>query len=48
MTLDTGWKLSQAWFGQYRGEPQWRRRTVDEAQGLFASLGLTGDFWQLG
>jgi hypothetical protein len=47
LTLGQGWRLAQAWFGEDRRIPQWRRRTVDETEALFAELGLTGDFWAL-
>ena len=47
LTLDTGWRLAQAWHGPDRRDPQWRRYTVDETEELFLSLGLTGDFWRL-
>ena len=47
LSLDTAWKLAQAWFGTDRRLPEWRRRTADEIRELFASLGLTGDFWRL-
>ncbi len=41
------WRLSQEWFGPDRRAPVWRRRTVEEAQALFDSLGLVSPFWQL-
>lgn len=47
LSLDTAWRLAQAWFGVYRGLPEWRRRTADEIRALFTSLELTGDFWRL-
>ena len=47
MTLDTGWKLARAWYGPDRRDASWRRRSVEEAESLFAELGLTGDFWRL-
>ena len=47
MALDTGWKLARAWYGSDRRDATWRRRSVDEAEALFADLGLTGDFWRL-
>jgi hypothetical protein len=47
MSLDTAWRLAQAWFGVDRRLPEWRRRTADEIRELFTSLGLTGDFWRL-
>jgi len=47
MSLDTVWKLANAWYGPDRRKPEWRRRTVDEAEQLFRELGLTGAFWSL-
>ena len=45
LDLGTLWALAQAWFHD-RSSPAWRRRTPEEAQELFARLGLTGPFWQ--
>jgi hypothetical protein len=45
--VDTGWKLAREWYGVDRRDPDWRRRSLDEAEKLFAQLGLTGDFWRL-
>ena len=47
MPLETGWRLAREWYGGDRRDPQWRRRTIEEAEALFAELGLTGDFWRL-
>jgi hypothetical protein len=47
LSLETGWKLAYAWFGADRREPDWRRRTVEEAEELFARLGLSSSFWAL-
>ena len=41
------WRLALVWFDADRGRPEWRRRTVEEAEAVFASLGLTSDFWRL-
>ena len=41
------WRLARAWFDQNRGDPAWRRRTPEEAEAVFASLGLTSPFWRL-
>ena len=46
LSLDQGWRLSQAWYGD-RLSPDWRPKTVDEAQALFAKIGLRGPFWRL-
>jgi hypothetical protein len=47
LTLESTWQLAQAWYGPDRRNPQWRRRTVEETEALFASLDLLGDFWRL-
>jgi hypothetical protein len=46
-SLETAWRLAQAWYGPDRREPEWRRRTVEEAEALFEELGLNGPFWAL-
>jgi hypothetical protein len=46
LSLEIGWKLARAWYRR-KLEPDWRRHTVEEAEALFAELGLTGDFWRL-
>lgn len=46
LTLEQQWRLSRAWFAD-RLTPDFRRRTAEEAQALFADLGLTGPFWSL-
>jgi hypothetical protein len=46
MTLDQAWDLSQRWYGT-RLDPDFRRPGRDEAQAIFASVGLTGDFWRI-
>jgi len=40
------WDLARVWYGN-RMSPEWRRRTPEEAQAVFESLGLTGPFWNL-
>ncbi len=45
--IDVGWKLATAWYSEDRREPAWRRRTAEEAQNVFTSLGLISDFWKL-
>jgi hypothetical protein len=46
MPIQTCWELAQKW---YRGrlEHDWKRPDIDEAQNLFKSLGLEGEFWKL-
>jgi 8-oxo-dGTP pyrophosphatase MutT (NUDIX family) len=46
-SLDSLWRLAQLWFAD-RLSPGWRRRTVEEANALFAEAGLQGTFWKLG
>ena len=46
MTVEQQWRLGAAWYSD-RLEPSWRRRTPEEAQQVFARVGLTGSFWQL-
>jgi hypothetical protein len=43
--LETAWRLGHGWHGD-RLSPGWRRRTPEEAEALFADLGLTGAFWR--
>ena len=45
--LEQAWQLGQAWYGN-KLSPDWRRATAEEAQAVFAEIGLTGEFWQLG
>jgi len=45
-TLEQGWQLAQQWYHD-RLDLRWRRKTTDEAQQLFETIGLTGDFWKL-
>jgi hypothetical protein len=47
LSIETGWKLAQAWHGPDRRDPAWRRKTLEETEALFADLGLTGPFWAL-
>jgi len=46
ISLPTAWALAQAWYAD-RLSPDWRRRTMAEAQDLFNGLGLTDPFWRL-
>jgi hypothetical protein len=47
LTLDSAWRLAQAWFSADRGAPHWQRPAVTEVETLFASLDLTTPFWAL-
>jgi hypothetical protein len=44
--LETCWRLADAWYAS-RLAPDWRRRTPEEVEAVFAELGLEGDFWRL-
>ncbi len=46
LSLETGWRLARAWYTR-KLDPDWRRHTIEEAEALFAGLGLTGEFWRL-
>jgi hypothetical protein len=46
VSLQTAWALAVAWYTG-RLEPDWRRRSPAEAQALFTSLGLVGQFWRV-
>lgn len=46
MTPEQMWRLADAWYHD-RDDPSWRRRSTDEAESLFAEIGLTGEFWKL-
>jgi hypothetical protein len=45
-TTEQLWRLADIWYRD-RADPGWRRRTADEAEAVFAGIGLTGDFWRL-
>ncbi len=47
LPIDHGWRLAKTWYDEDRRDPSWRRRTAEEAEAVFSSLGLTGDFWRL-
>ena len=47
LALEQCWQLANAWYSADRRDPEWRRKTVDEAEALFAQLGLSGPFWRL-
>lgn len=47
LTLEQQWRLARSWFAG-RHLPEWRKRTASDAEEVFRSAGLTGDFWRLG
>ena len=47
LSLEQGWRLAQAWYGPDRRQPEWHRKSVDEAEAVFRELGLLSSFWSL-
>ncbi len=47
ISLEQCWQLALAFYTPDRRVPDWRRKTVDEVEALFAELGLTEEFWRL-
>lgn len=47
ITPEQAWRLAQGWYRVHKADPDWRRLTLDEAETLLASIGLTGPFWSL-
>lgn len=47
ISINTGWRLARAWYGD-RLAPSWQRKTGAEIRALFADLGMTSPFWDLG
>ena len=45
-SLEQAWQLGRAWYAD-KLSPGWRRSTPEEAEKVFAGIGLTGDFWRL-
>jgi len=46
ITPEQMWRLADTWYHD-RDDPEWRRRSADEAEEVFAGIGLKGDFWSL-
>ncbi|UCC75274.1 MAG: hypothetical protein JSV86_21195 [Gemmatimonadota bacterium] len=46
LSLEQAWELAVEWYRD-RLRPDWRRKTVEEAQVAFARIGLTSPFWRL-
>ena len=46
MTVAQQWALARAWYSD-RMTPDWQRRTPQEAESVFADVGLLGEFWKL-
>jgi len=47
LPIELGWRLARIWYSEDRRKPEWRRRTTQETEAVFTSLGLTSDFWKL-
>jgi len=47
LSLETAWRLAQAWYAADRRAPEWQRPSPEEAEAVFASVGLAGSFWEL-
>ncbi len=47
LSTEQAWGLAIAWYSEDRREPGWRRKTLGEAQEIFAGLGLILGFWKL-
>ncbi len=45
-SLEQAWELGRRWYGD-KLSPDWKRATPEEAEAVFAEIGLTGDFWRL-
>ena len=46
VSAEQAWRLAFGWYKD-KLSPDWRRHTVEEAEALLASIGLTGAFWNL-
>ncbi len=46
MSTEQCWRLAHAWYAD-KTHPDWRRKTLDEAEGVLRDVGLVGDFWRL-
>lgn len=46
LTVDQCWRLARAYYAD-KGKPGFRRKTPQETRETFASIGLTGPFWDL-
>lgn len=46
LSIDQAAGLAYGWYAR-KLAPDWRRHTPDEAEALFARLGLERDFWRV-
>jgi hypothetical protein len=47
LSMAKTWELAHIWYGEDRRQPGWRRRTAQEANGIFKRLELPEPFWHL-
>jgi hypothetical protein len=47
LTTPKTWALAKAWYAEDRRDPNWRRRTAEEANSVFRRLELPEPFWHL-
>ncbi len=46
LPAEEAWQLAHGWYKD-KLKPDWRRQTLEEAEALLQSIGLTGPFWNL-
>ena len=46
LTPEQAWQLAQGWYKD-KLKPECRRHTLEEAEALLETIGLTGAFWSL-
>ena len=46
ITPAQGWRLAHGWYKD-KIRTEWRRHTLEEAEALLVSIGLTSPFWNL-
>lgn len=46
LSLQQGWELAGRWYGD-RLNANWRPFNAQQAQSIFAEMGLRGEFWSL-
>ena len=46
LNMPTALRLAQRWFGDY-AQPDWRRKTPEQAEAIFSELGLDPGFWNI-
>jgi hypothetical protein len=45
-SLEQAWQLGRAWYAD-KLSSDWRRATPEQAEDVFAEIGLAGEFWRL-